>query len=137
MFLNINIFSGFRYAARAGTTASSSTSSFHTQSYLYPHDARRLIESSREVQDQVVKDVGPDTAAFANVLLRLAHSENALTLEANILGFFKALSPDPKLREASSKAQELFDDFVIETSMREDSYGLVDAVLRRERGYTS
>jgi len=94
-------------------------------------DTKRLIERSRKVQDQIAGNVQPDTATFANVLLPLAHVENAMTLEAHILGFYKAVSTDSKLRDASSEAQKLLDDFAIETAMHEDLYKLVDAVLKK------
>ena len=95
-------------------------------------DAERLIDSSYKAQNEVVKNVQPDTATFSNVLLPLAHVENAIALEAHILGFYKIVSPDSKLRAASSEAQKLLDNFNIETAMREDLYGLVDAVLRKK-----
>jgi metallopeptidase MepB len=94
-------------------------------------DARRLIERSRKVQTQVAENVQPDAATFANVLLPLAHVENAMALEAHILGFYKAVSTDSKLRDASSEAQKLLNDFAIETAMHEDLYKLVDAVLKK------
>ncbi len=94
-------------------------------------DTRRVIERACKVQNQVVEDVRPDTATFANVLVPLAHAENAMTVEANILGFYKVVSPDSKLRDASSEAQKLLDNFAIETAMREDLYRLVDAVLKK------
>ncbi|KAL1969834.1 hypothetical protein VTN77DRAFT_7343 [Rasamsonia byssochlamydoides] len=94
-------------------------------------DTKRLIERSRKVQDQVAANVQPETATFANVMLPLAHDENAMTLEAHILAFYQAVSTDQKLRDASSEAEKLLDDFAIETSMREDLYRLVDAALKR------
>ncbi|KAL1987257.1 hypothetical protein VTN96DRAFT_4285 [Rasamsonia emersonii] len=94
-------------------------------------DTKRLIERSRKVQDQVAASVQPEAATFANVLLPLAHDENQMTLEAHILAFYQAVSTDQKLRDASSEAEKLLDDFAIETSMREDLYRLVDAVLKK------
>jgi metallopeptidase MepB len=83
------------------------------------------------VQDLVVLNVKPDSATFNNVLLPLAHAENAMILEAHTLIFYKDVSADPDLRNASSKAKNLLDDFAIETAMREDLFRLVDAVLRK------
>jgi metallopeptidase MepB len=94
-------------------------------------DAKRLIERSRKVQDQVAGNVQPDTATFVNVLLPLAHVGNAMTLEVHILGFYKDVSTDSKLRDASSEAQKRLDDFAIETVMHKDLYKLVDAVLKK------
>ena len=100
-------------------------------------DAKLLVECSRKVQDEVVKNIQPDTATFANVLVPLANSENAFSAKAQTLGFLKAVLPDPELREASIKAQQIFDDFIIESSMREDLYRLVDAVSKRNEDLDS
>lgn len=94
-------------------------------------DAERLIRTSRGVQDRVVAEVKPENATFASVVAPLAHDENIMALESHILGFYQAVSTDQKLRDASSKAEELMDEFFIESVMREDVFGLVDVVLRR------
>ncbi|KAL1953431.1 hypothetical protein VTO42DRAFT_2838 [Malbranchea cinnamomea] len=97
-------------------------------------DTKRLIERSRSVQDSIASSVTPETASFANVLLPLAHDENALALETHILGFYQAVSTDAKLRDASTEAEKLLDDFAIESSMREDLFRLVDAVVKSGEG---
>ena len=94
-------------------------------------DTKRLIERSRQVQNQIVENVQPDAATFANVLLPLAHVENTMALKVHILVFYKAVSTDPKLRDASAEAQNLLDNFAIETAMHEDLFKLVDAVLKK------
>ncbi|GES64018.1 metallopeptidase MepB [Aspergillus terreus] len=94
-------------------------------------DAKRLIETSRKVQDDVVASVKPDTASFASVLKPLAQDENVMALESHILGFYQAVSTEQQLRDASSKAEELMDEFFIESAMREDVFKLVDAVLSK------
>jgi metallopeptidase MepB len=95
------------------------------------NDAKRLIEASRKVQDQVVQTVRPDPATFANVLLPLAQAENARQIESSILCFYKDVSFDPKLRDASREAQKLLNGFHSETGMREDLFQLVDAVWKK------
>ena len=94
-------------------------------------DAKRLIEHSRNVQDQIVRNVQPEAANFANVLQPLAHAENAMNLERRILGFYMEVSAEPKLRDASTEATELLNNFGIETAMREDLFQRVDAVLKK------
>ncbi|KAJ5595714.1 hypothetical protein N7450_002172 [Penicillium hetheringtonii] len=94
-------------------------------------DAERIIKTSRSVQDQVVGSVQAENATFANVLGPLAQDENVMALEAHILGFYQAVSIDQKLRDASSKAEELMDEFFIESAMREDIFKLVDAALKK------
>ncbi|KAJ5445081.1 Peptidase M3A/M3B [Penicillium cf. griseofulvum] len=94
-------------------------------------DAERLIKSSRAIQDKVVAEIKPEAATFANVVRILAQDDNEMGLESHILGFYQAVSTDSKLRDASSKAEELMDEFFIEAVMREDVFTLFDAVLRR------
>lgn len=94
-------------------------------------DAKRLIATSRKAQDDVVASVKPESASFASVLKPLAHDENVMALESHILSFYQAVSTDQELRNASSKAEELMDEFFIETVMREDVFKLVDAALKK------
>ncbi|KAJ5414662.1 Saccharolysin [Penicillium cosmopolitanum] len=94
-------------------------------------DAERIIKTSRGVQDQVVGSVQATNATFANVLGPLSQDENVMALEAHILGFYQAVSVDQKLRDASSKAEELMDEFFIESAMREDIFKLVAEALNK------
>ncbi|RJE22570.1 metallopeptidase MepB [Aspergillus sclerotialis] len=94
-------------------------------------DAKRLIAASRKVQDDVVANVKPESATFASVLKPLAHDENTMALESHILSFYQAVSTSHELRNASSQAEELMDEFFIETVMREDVFKLVDAALKK------
>lgn len=100
-----------------------------TQSLI--DDAKRLIETSRKVQDDVVARVTPETASFESVMKPLAQDENVMALESHILGFYQAVSTEQQLRDASSKAEELMDEFFIETVMREDVFKLVEAALKK------
>ena len=68
-------------------------------------DAKRLIETSRAVLDQIVQTVQSRVASFANVLLPLAQAENTMKMGSEILGFYKDVSPDSELRHASGEAQ--------------------------------
>ena len=95
------------------------------------NDTKRLIEASCKVQDQVVQTVSLDSTTFADVLLPLAQAENALQIESSILCFYKEVSSDPKLRDASREAQKLLNSFHSEAGMREDLFQLVDAVAKR------
>ncbi|PSN69222.1 zincin [Corynespora cassiicola Philippines] len=95
-------------------------------------DTKKLIERSRGVQDSIVKDVTADKASFENVVLPVAYDDNKMAIESHIIGFYQAVSTDQKLRDASTEAEKLLDDFGIESSMREDVFGLVDAVLKKD-----
>lgn len=94
-------------------------------------DTKRLIAQSRKVQDEVSSGVTLDAATFGNALLPLVHDENSMALESHILGFYQSVSTDQKLRDASSEAEKLMDDFGIETAMREDLFKLVDAAVKK------
>ncbi|OAX82572.1 hypothetical protein ACJ72_03077 [Emergomyces africanus] len=94
-------------------------------------DTKRIIESSRKVQDTIAANVTADEATFAKVLLPMAQDENVMALESHILGFYQAVSIDSKLRDASSEAEKLMDDFAIESAMREDLFNLVAAALKK------
>ena len=93
-------------------------------------DAKRLIERSRKVQDSLVQDVSVEHAKFENVMLPMAYDENEMGLQAHILGFYGSVATDKELRDASTEADKLFEDFGIESVMREDVFRLVDAVTQ-------
>lgn len=95
-------------------------------------DTQRILDRSRNAQDGVVAAVSRDNATFNNVLLPLAQDENAMALEAHVLAFYQAVSTRAELRDASTEAEKMMDDFAIESSMREDLFGLVDAVAAKK-----
>jgi metallopeptidase MepB len=94
-------------------------------------DTKAMLAQSKKVTDEIVKQVGQKDATFHNVLLPMAHDENVQTLKAHILGFYQSVSTDQALRDASTEAEKLMDDFGIEAAMREDVFQLVDAALKR------
>jgi metallopeptidase MepB len=99
----------------------------------HPFDANiAKIDRSRSVQDAIVKDVTTQTANFENAILPVARDDNKMAIESHIIGFYQAVSTDQKLRDASTEAEQLLDDFGIESSMRQDVFDLVDAVLKKK-----
>ena len=94
-------------------------------------DTKRLIEFSRKVQDTIVAGVKPDDASFKKVLSPMAVDENTMSLESRTLGFYQFVSASQDLRNASTESQNLFDDFSIEASMREDVFKLVEGTLQK------
>jgi metallopeptidase MepB len=94
-------------------------------------DAKKICENSRSILDKIVKDVTPEQANFKNVILPMAEDENLSALQTRIIGFYQAVSTDSTLRDASSKAEEIMDEFGIEASMREDIFKLVDAAYKK------
>ena len=72
-----------------------------------------------------------DDSFFKKTVLPMATDENIMSLESHILGFYQSVSANQDLRNASTEAEKLFDDFSIESSMREDIYKLVEAALNK------
>ncbi|TKW55965.1 Saccharolysin [Colletotrichum tanaceti] len=91
----------------------------------------RLIQHLRLVQREIIERIRADNATFANVILPLVHAENAVAREAHGIIFYKSVSPDSELRNASRKAQTLLDDFMVERAMDDAIFTLIDAVLRK------
>lgn len=81
--------------------------------------------------DGIVGSVKADDASFQNVVLPMAYDENDGSLDARIIGFYQAVSTDKALRDASTEAEKLMDEFAIEASMREDVYKLVEAAFQK------
>ncbi|KAI9828496.1 MAG: hypothetical protein M1826_006033 [Phylliscum demangeonii] len=95
-------------------------------------EAKKLIEVSRKVQDKVVSDTTKEKASFDTVLLPLAYDDNLSSDESHILCFYQAVSTDQALRDASTEAENLLNDFDIESAMREDVYELVEAASHKK-----
>lgn len=94
-------------------------------------DTKRLIDQSKSLQDEIVKDVKAEDASFKQVVLPMAQDDNKGAIEAHIIGFYQAISTEQALRDASSEAEKQLDEFSIESAMREDVFKLYDAVLKK------
>ncbi|CAK4034113.1 Thimet oligopeptidase [Lecanosticta acicola] len=108
----------------------------HTPESLISN-TERLLAKNKALQDKIVKEVTAETADFKSVELPFAQDDNEMALESHIIGFYQAVSTDAKLRDASTEAEKLMDDFSIESSMREDIFNLVDAAYKRQKDDTS
>ena len=93
-------------------------------------DTKVMLANSKKLTDDIVARISAKDASFKNVLLPMANDENQQTLKAHILGFYQSVSTDQALRDASTEAEKLMDDFSIEAAMREDVFKLVDAALK-------
>ena len=94
-------------------------------------DAKAMCDKTRNLLDTLVAQVpASDTSktTFDTVLLPQVEDENDAALSARILGFYQYVSGDSALRDASTEAEKLMDDFSIEAGMREDVFKIVDAV---------
>ncbi|PNS14042.1 Saccharolysin [Sphaceloma murrayae] len=96
-------------------------------------DANALIERSKEVIDGLVSSVTPGTASFAEVIDVLAQLENERQLSSHILGLYSRVATDPTLRQASTRAEQRIDSFLIDIGKRTDVFRLVDAVCQKHQ----
>lgn len=62
----------------------------------------------------------------------MARKDDQDALETRIIAFYQAVSTDQNLRNASSEAEKLLNNFRIESAMREDIFKLFDAALNRK-----
>lgn len=90
-------------------------------------DVKKINELTKSVLDKVVADVKPENATFANVLEPALVNENKVEVTKRLALFYQSVSTDEALREASTEAEEIMNDFYIELKMREDVFKLVDA----------
>jgi len=94
-------------------------------------DAKKLNDICRNMMDKVVQDVKSESATFENTVLPMALDENESDLSSRVIAFYQAVSTDKGLRDASTEAEKLMDEFSIEASMREDIYQLVEAAFQK------
>jgi metallopeptidase MepB len=95
-------------------------------------DSKGLCDRTRSLLDSLVANIkpaeNPASATFESVIRPQTEDENESALTARILGFYQYVSADSALRDASTEAEKVMDEFSIECSMRDDVFGLVDAV---------
>ncbi|KAK4152326.1 hypothetical protein C8A00DRAFT_44586 [Chaetomidium leptoderma] len=104
-------------------------------------DSKSLCDRTRSLLDSLVANVkpaeNPAAATFESVVRPQTEDENESSLSARILGFYQYVSGDSALRDASTEAEKIMDEFSIECSMREDVFRLVDAVYNNSGLVTS
>lgn len=96
-------------------------------------DAKTICDTTRSLLDKLVAEVPADKATFASLLAPVVEDENQSQLSTRILGFYQYVSADADLRNASTEAEKLMDDFSIECNMREDVFKLVDAAFQAQK----
>ncbi|KJR84138.1 metallopeptidase MepB [Sporothrix schenckii 1099-18] len=101
-------------------------------------DAKAICDRTRAMLDKVVADVPPvaddSKTTFDTVFGPQVEDENGVSLSAHILGFYQYVSADSELRDASTEATRLMDEFGIECNMREDVFKVVDATVQTYGG---
>lgn len=96
-------------------------------------DAKALCDGTRGLLDRIVAQVSADQASSTSVLRPMAEDEDQAALSGRILGFYQYVSADNDLRNASTEAEKIMDEFSIECNMREDVFQLVDAVFQHQK----
>ncbi|KAI0549329.1 Metalloprotease [Xylaria curta] len=96
-------------------------------------DAKALCDTTRSLLDKIAAEVPVDKASFTSALIPMVEDENEAQLRSRILGFYQYVSADADLRNASTEAEKLMDDFSIECNMREDIYALVEAAFQSQK----
>lgn len=98
-------------------------------------DTKALCDKTRALLDKLVADIPANDSSkttFEDVILPQIYDENQSALSSRILGFYQYVSSDAELRDASTEAEKILDEFGIETSMREDVFKIVDAVFQKK-----
>ncbi|ODQ67795.1 zincin [Nadsonia fulvescens var. elongata DSM 6958] len=85
------------------------------------------IAQSKALEDRIAA-IAPADRTFDSVIKPLADDDNISSGVINSLSFYQHVSTDAPLREASTKAEELINNFSIESGMREDVYNSVRSV---------
>lgn len=93
-------------------------------------DAQALCDSTRSVLDKVAK-IEASKVSFDNVMKPQIIDEDEAQLSGRILGFYQYVSADSDLRDASTEAEKIMDEFGIECNMREDVFTVVDALVKK------
>ncbi|KAI1177895.1 peptidase family M3 [Nemania sp. FL0916] len=96
-------------------------------------DAKALCDTTRSLLDRIAAEVPVQKASFASALAPMVEDENDAQLNSRILGFYQYVSADAELRNASTEAEKLMDDFSIECNMREDIYALVESAFKSQK----
>ncbi|KAL8345456.1 hypothetical protein RB601_005481 [Gaeumannomyces tritici] len=100
-------------------------------------DSKGLCDATRALLDKLVAEVPADDKSKTTwnaVMEPQAEDENHSALSSRILGFYQYVSADSALRDASTEAEKIIDQFGIECSMREDVFKLVSATYEAYGG---
>ncbi|KLU84773.1 metallopeptidase MepB [Magnaporthiopsis poae ATCC 64411] len=100
-------------------------------------DSKALCDTTRAMLDKLVAEIPADDKSkttWESVMEPQAEDENLSALSSRILGFYQYVSGDSALRDASTEAEKIMNQFGIECSMREDVFRLVSATYEAYGG---
>ena len=95
-------------------------------------DTKAMCDRTRKILDKIVADVPEEKATFDSIMAPMALDENEQRLESSILGFYQYVSSSADLRNASTEADKIMEEFAIECNMRDDVFSLVNAVYKSQ-----
>ncbi|KAI5301416.1 hypothetical protein KEM56_001738 [Ascosphaera pollenicola] len=100
-------------------------------------DTQALIDKAKSLVNEMVNEFDPATSSkvptFENVIIPQLDSENEMSLSTGIIVFYGSVAGDPKLREASSQAEELMDKYRIDITMRDDVFRITKTIYENEK----
>ncbi len=79
--------------------------------------AKKLIDKTRDLIDKIVTEIKSEAATFENVVLPMARDDNVSRLSRNIIYFYRQVSADKGLCEASREVVKVINNFYIESHM--------------------
>ncbi|KAK7203164.1 hypothetical protein BZA70DRAFT_83434 [Myxozyma melibiosi] len=88
----------------------------------------KIVADSKKLSDEVAAVAQP---TFENVIKAIVDGDHAQYGTIRQLLFYHNVSTDAAVRESSAKAEEVFREYNIELSMREDLFKVVDAVYKQ------
>jgi len=91
-------------------------------------DTKSFCDKYRALLDKLATEVSPEDAKFNNTLLPVARQSNE---QSGILSFYRHVSPDPAIRQASTAAVKVRGAFAVECLMRDDFFKLLDAAWNK------
>ncbi|PSK79681.1 hypothetical protein CJJ07_000303 [Candidozyma auris] len=91
-------------------------------------EASLIVQRNKEFNDYIAAITKP---TIANTLEPSIKYHNEHNIDNNQLGFYKYVSPDKDLREASSKADRLIKSAAAEQATRADVFKVYDELLRQ------
>lgn len=94
-------------------------------------ETERMNAADKKILDDIVAKVQPDNATFATTLATVLAEDNVGSKPRRIMSFFQHVSSHDELREASTKADEITNEFDIECKMREDMFNVVNGAFEQ------
>ena len=95
-------------------------------------DTKSFLDGLRAANDRIIRNVTPASACFDNVILPLAHSDNALVCYRRLNDIYDLLSPIEDVQNASREVDGMIQAFTIETALRDDLFDLIEVVVQKD-----